>query len=178
LYLHYRLIGCIGGIGVAPSTPPPRSVCGTQSASRENAILVGVTAQFDDIAAQEAEARGDWATAIALVSEYAECYGHDYHRHNAHLWHMNLLVKAGLLDEVLERAEHDVHARRRLNQFLFDNGRDDELRQRAQRGDRTALYHLVRLLHARGEHAAAMQAATDIDPTDTYAAELAHHPSI
>jgi hypothetical protein len=137
-----------------------------------------VTAEFEDEAAQEAEARGDWTTAIAMVSEYAECNSHDHHRHNAHLWHMNLLVKAGLLDEVAERAEHDVHARRRLDQFLFEDGRDDELRQRAQDGDKTAIYHLVRLLHTRGEHAAAMQTATDIDPTDTYAAELAHRPSI
>ena len=111
-----------------------------------------------------------------MVSGYTECYSYDHHRHNAHLWHMNLLVKAGLLDELAERAEHDVHARRRLDRLLSEDGRDDELRQRAQHGDKTALYHLVRLLRMRGEHEAAVQAATDIDPTDTYAAELARGP--
>jgi hypothetical protein len=35
----------------------------------------------------------------------------------------------------------------------------------------------VRLLGGRGEHAAAMQAVADIDPTNAYAAELAHQPA-
>ncbi|MFF5225176.1 hypothetical protein [Dactylosporangium sp. NPDC000521] len=119
--------------------------------------------QFDQASAEAAEARGDWATAIALVSEYAECYSHDHHRHNAHLWHMELLVKARLFNELADRAEADVHARRRLDRFLFEDSRDGELRQRAERGDKTALYFLVRLLRARGEHTAAARAVADIE---------------
>jgi hypothetical protein len=126
--------------------------------------------------AEAAERRGDWATAIALVSGFAECYSRDHDRHNAHLWHMELLVKAGLLHDLAEHAATDVHARRRLDKFLYEEGRDNELLQRAQRGDKTALYLLVRLLRARGEQTAAEQAIADIDPTDTYAVELAHRP--
>jgi hypothetical protein len=135
-----------------------------------------VTARFDQASAEAAEARGDWATAIAMVSEFAECYSRDPYRHNAHLWHMDLLVKAGLLRELVDRAEIDVHARRQLDRFLYEVGRDGELRERAQRGDKTALYLLVRLLRDREGHATAMQAIADIDMTDTYAIELAHRP--
>nr|BFE57835.1 hypothetical protein GCM10020063_023610 [Dactylosporangium thailandense] len=137
-----------------------------------------VTAWFDQASAEAAEARGDWATAIAIVGEFAECYSPDCNRHNAHLWHMDLLVKAGLLSELVDQAEIDVHARRRLDRFFFEAGRDGELRERAQRGDKTALYLLVRLLHGRGEHEAAVQAVADIDVTDTYAGELANRPPV
>ncbi|MFE0591060.1 hypothetical protein [Micromonospora echinospora] len=109
-----------------------------------------MTTRFDQASAEAAEARGDWATAIAIVSEFAECHSHDPYRHNAHLWHMDLLVKAGLLRELADRAEIDVHARRRLGRFLYEEGHDDELRERAQRGDKIALYLLVRLLRDRG----------------------------
>jgi hypothetical protein len=87
---------------------------------------------------------------------------------------MDLLVKAGLLRELVDRAEIDVHARRQLNRFLYEEGHDGVLRERAQRGDKTALYLLVRLLRDRGGPAAAMQAIVDIDVTDTYAIKLAH----
>ncbi|WP_433393056.1 hypothetical protein [Micromonospora sp. KLBMP9576] len=132
--------------------------------------------RFDQASAEAAEARGDWAMAIAMVARFSECYSHDHYRHNAHLWHMELLVKAGLLHELAERAKTDVHARRRLDRLLYEEGRDGELRQRARRGDKTALYFLVRLLRARGEQTAAQQAVVDIDPADTYAIELAHQP--
>jgi hypothetical protein len=135
-----------------------------------------VIARFDQASAEAAEARGDWATAIAMVSEFAECYSRDPYRHNAHLWHMDLLVKAGLLRELVDRAEIDVHARRQLDRFLYEEGRDGLLRERAQCGDKTALYLMVRLLRDREGHAAAMQAIADIDMTDTYAIELAHRP--
>lgn len=135
-------------------------------------------ARFDEAAAEAAEERGDWAAAIAIVSGYAECYGRDHHRQNAHLWHMELLVKAGLLYELAEHARTDVHARRRLDRYLYEEGHDSKLRQRAQRGDKTALYFLVRLLRERGEQAAAQKAAVDIDPTDTYAIELAQQPLV
>ena len=77
-----------------------------------------MTDWFDHAAAEAAQDRGDWSAAIAIVGEFAQCYSGDYHRHNAHLWHMDLLVKAGLLQELADRAKTDVHARRRLNRFL------------------------------------------------------------
>ncbi|MEU0559548.1 hypothetical protein [Dactylosporangium sp. NPDC006015] len=118
---------------------------------------------FDHAAAEAAEARGDWTTAIAVVSEFAECYSQDFHRHNAHLWHMDLLARAGLLDELADQAGVDVHARRRLDRLLFEEGRAGELRRRAEDGDKTALHLLVRLLRAQGQRAAAVRAAADID---------------
>ncbi|MGI5176330.1 hypothetical protein ACQEVZ_08385 [Dactylosporangium sp. CA-152071] len=118
---------------------------------------------FDHAAAEAAEARGDWTTAIAVVSEFAECYSQDFHRHNAHLWHMDLLARAGLLDELADQAGIDVHARRRLDRLLFEEGRAGELRRRAEDGDKTALHLLVRLLRAQGQQAAAVRAAADID---------------
>lgn len=135
-----------------------------------------MTAQFDGASADAAEARGDWASAIAVVAGFAKCYSPDHHRHDAHLWHMDLLVKAGLLRELADRAETDVHARRRLNRFLYEEGRDDALRERAQAGDKTAQYLLVRLLRDRGEYEAAGQVIVDIDVTNSYAIELAHRP--
>ncbi|MEU5943714.1 hypothetical protein ABZ807_32210 [Micromonospora sp. NPDC047548] len=137
-------------------------------------------APFDRASAEAAEGRGDWATAIAMVSGFSECYSRDHYRHDAHLWHMELLVKAGLLHELAELAKTDVHARRRLDRFLYEEGRDSELRRRAERGDKTALYLLVRLLRARGdargEQTVAQQAVADIDAADTYAIELANQP--
>ncbi|BCJ69407.1 hypothetical protein [Polymorphospora rubra] len=133
-------------------------------------------APFDQASAEAAEERGDWATAIAVVSGFAECYSRDHYRHHAHLWHMELLVKAGLLHELAELAETDVHARRRLDRFLYEEDRDGELRRRAEHGDKTALYLLVRLLRARGEQRVAQQAVADIGATDTYAIELANQP--
>ena len=116
-------------------------------------------ARFDQASAEAAEARGDWATAIAMVSESAECYSRDPYRHNAHLWHMDLLVKAGLLRELADRADIDVHARRQLDRFLYEEDRDGVLRERAQRGDKIALYLLVCLLHDRASTGAVHSSA-------------------
>ncbi|MGW5517146.1 hypothetical protein [Nocardia africana] len=123
-----------------------------------------------------AEARCDWDAAISAVSVAAECYSADHNRHDAHLWHMDLLAKARRLDELATRGETDVHARRRLDRFLYEDGRDCDLRQRALHGDKTALYFLVRLLRHRGEKAAAQQVVAEIDRTDKYALELARKP--
>ncbi|MEV0108206.1 hypothetical protein AB0H42_17970 [Nocardia sp. NPDC050799] len=128
------------------------------------------------VAARAAEARCDWDAAISAVSAVAECYSADHNRHNAHLWHMDLLAKARRLDELATRGESDVHARRRLDRFLYEDGRDRDLRQRALHGDKTALYFLVRLLRQRGEQAAAQQVVTEIDGTDEYALDLARQP--
>jgi hypothetical protein len=49
----------------------------------------------------------------------------------------------------------------------LDRGGTGELRERARRGDKTALYLLVRLLRGRGDRAAAVQAVADIGLTDT-----------
>lgn len=126
--------------------------------------------------ASSAEARGDWDVAISAVSAYAECYSPDHTRHSAHLWHMDLLARAGRLDELATLGETDVHARRHLDRFLFENHRDGHLRQRAQQGDKTALYYLLRLLRQRGEHTAAQQVAAEIDGADEYARHLANRP--
>ncbi|WP_440082170.1 hypothetical protein [Streptosporangium sp. LJ11] len=87
---------------------------------------------------------------------------------------MDLLARAGRLDELALRGETDRHAQRRLDRLLYEEGRDNELRRRAQYRDKTALYLLVRLLRRRGEQAAAQQAVADIDETDSYALQLAH----
>ena len=120
-----------------------------------------------------AEFRCDWGAAISVVSAAAECCSADADMHNAHLWHMDLLAKAGRIDELATLAETDVHARRRLDRFLYENGCDDDLRQRAQRGDKAALYNLVKLLRQRGEQTGAQQVVDEIDPADQYALELA-----
>jgi hypothetical protein len=131
-------------------------------------------APYDHSLAEAAAGRGDWATAIAMVSKVSESYSPDHNRHSLHLWHLDLLVKAGRLHELAELAKTDTPARRRLDRFLYEDGRDSELRQRAEHGDKLALYYLVRLLRARGERTAAQQAVADIDPADTYAVELAN----
>ncbi|MEO3746551.1 hypothetical protein [Plantactinospora sp. B5E13] len=135
-----------------------------------------MTAWFDQASAEAAEARGDWASAIAVVGGFAECYSDDYYRHNAHLWHMDLLVKAGLLRELVDRAETDVHARRRLDRFLNEDGRDGELRERAQGGDKYAQHLLARLLRDRGGARGRYAGDCRHDATDTFAIELARRP--
>ncbi|WP_328406934.1 hypothetical protein [Nocardia sp. NBC_00403] len=124
-------------------------------------------------AARAAETGHDWDAAISAVSAVAECYSADHNRHDAHLWHMDLLVKARRLDELATRGETDVHARRRLDRFLYEDSRDRDLRQRAQHGDKTTLYLLVKLLCQREEQAAAQQVVAEIDGTDEYALGLA-----
>ncbi|MFI5715976.1 hypothetical protein [Nocardia sp. NPDC051750] len=126
--------------------------------------------------ASSAEARQDWDAAISAVSTYAECYSPDHTRHRAHLWHMDLLAQAGRLDELAARGRTDVHARRKLDRFLYENGRDSDLRKRARNGDKSALYYLLRLLRQRGEQTAAEQVAAEIDGSDEYAHRLATEP--
>ncbi|ONI81595.1 hypothetical protein ALI144C_20045 [Actinosynnema sp. ALI-1.44] len=122
------------------------------------------------------EKRGDWDKAITVVGSVAECSSPDPYLHDAHLWHMDLLAKAGRLDELARWGERDRCARRRLDRLLYEQGRDSELRHRADCGDKTAFYKLVCLLRDRGDQKAARQTVADIDPTDTYATHLALEP--
>ncbi|GAA3968019.1 hypothetical protein GCM10023085_58010 [Actinomadura viridis] len=68
-------------------------------------------------AVQAAEERGDLADAISMIESVAECYSADSFLHNAHLWHMDLLARAGRVEELAMRAETDVHAGRRLERM-------------------------------------------------------------
>jgi hypothetical protein len=68
--------------------------------------------------AKEAEERCDWPSAIALVRAHAECFSADFYAHDHHLWHMDLLARAGRIEELAALARSDVHARRRLNRLL------------------------------------------------------------
>lgn len=129
------------------------------------------TARFDAVAARLAEDRGDFAAAIALVSPFAECFSDDLDRHEAHLWHVELLGRAGRVTELEELGRTDEHARRRLNRLLYRKGRTAALRGRAQSGDRLAYYLLVGLQYARGRHAEARRTIMEIDPTGRYAIE-------
>ncbi|MDR7279070.1 hypothetical protein [Catenuloplanes atrovinosus] len=131
------------------------------------------TAVFDAAAARVAEDRGDFATAIALVGPFGECFSDDLDRHEAHLWHVDLLGRAGRLAELEELSRTDEHARRCLNRLLYRKGRATALRRRALGGDRLAFYLLVGLHHARGRHAEARRAIMEIDPTGRYAIEAA-----
>ncbi|WP_198520385.1 hypothetical protein [Kitasatospora sp. CB02891] len=72
--------------------------------------------------ARAAEQRQDWDTAIALVSAHAECYSADFHRHHDHLWHVDLLARAGRIAELTELALTDHHARRRLDRVSSERG--------------------------------------------------------
>ncbi|WP_144124846.1 hypothetical protein [Catellatospora sichuanensis] len=95
-------------------------------------------------AGRVAHERGDWDLAIATVEPHAQCYSVDHERHNAHLWHLDLLVKAGRLDELALLGRDDVHARRRLNRHLYETGQRGNLARRAEAGDEGA-----RILHDR-----------------------------
>ncbi|MGW1539169.1 hypothetical protein ACWCPM_02525 [Streptomyces sp. NPDC002309] len=121
---------------------------------------------------QAAEQRRDWDAAIALVSAHAECYSTNPSRHNSHLWHMDLLVRAERLSELTERALTDVHARRRLNRALRERGMEAALRNRAEAGDRDALYVLVRLLCETSRPQEADRAVQDLGPDDQYAHQI------
>ncbi|WP_410812194.1 hypothetical protein [Micromonospora sp. 067-2] len=83
-------------------------------------------------AVRMAEERSDWVQAIAMVSAVAECYSSGPVRHNAHLWHLDLLAQAGRHDELAALGQNDVHARRRLNRLQRAGGEggepDSELR--------------------------------------------------
>ncbi|GHJ49884.1 hypothetical protein Cs7R123_72260 [Catellatospora sp. TT07R-123] len=67
--------------------------------------------------AQEAEERGAWDVAIAAVQPHAECFSRDHVRHNAHLWYLDLLARAGRRAELESLAPHDSCARRRLTRL-------------------------------------------------------------
>ncbi|MGC5333501.1 hypothetical protein [Micromonospora sp. DT62] len=72
-----------------------------------------------------AEERGDHDEATAVLNAVAECYSTDHERHDAHLWHMDLLARAGRRVELAALGRHDVHARRRLRRLLREDGRAD-----------------------------------------------------
>ncbi|MEV4411260.1 hypothetical protein [Catellatospora sp. NPDC049609] len=101
------------------------------------------------IVGRDAEERGDWDLAISTVEPHAECYSAEHERHDAHLWHMDLLVKAGRLDELAARGIGDVHARRRLNRYLYEAGKHEQLARRAEAGDEGARVLLGRLVHGQ-----------------------------
>ncbi|MCX5404507.1 hypothetical protein OHA37_11510 [Streptomyces sp. NBC_00335] len=119
-----------------------------------------------------AERRGDWDAAIGMVPVHAECYSTDSSAHAHHLWHMDLLVRAGRFTELADLALTDVHARRRLNKSLRDRRMAEALSERAGGGDRGALYHLVELLCETGRAPEASRAVRDFAPEDAYAQEL------
>lgn len=85
---------------------------------------------------------------------------------------MDLLVRAERFDQLADLAVTDVHARRRLNRSLHEQGKDAELRHRAEAGDRGALYRLVRLLCAKGRLQDAREAVQEIGPEDEHAHQL------
>lgn len=122
--------------------------------------------------AEAAERLQDWGTAIALVSAHAECYSSDPDMHDNHLRHMDLLARAERIPEPTERALTDVHARRRLNRSLRERGMEAALRDRAEDGDRGALYVLVRLLCETSRVQEARKAVQDIDPENQYAHQI------
>jgi hypothetical protein len=121
---------------------------------------------------QAAERSGDWDTAIALVSAHAECFSTDHYAHDNHLWHMDLLVQADRLAELTDLARTDVHARRRLNRSLRDRGMETTLRERAEDGDRDALYCLVRRLCETSRTEQARYTVAEIAPENSYAQEI------
>ncbi|MEU4091744.1 hypothetical protein [Streptomyces sp. NPDC026673] len=123
--------------------------------------------------ARAAERLQDWDEAIALVGAHAECYSTDYLMHDNHLWHMDLLASAARFTELTELALSDVHARRRLNRALRDQGMEAVLRDRAKDGDRDALYVLVRLLCETDRVQEADQVIQDFGREDQYAHEIA-----
>ncbi|MFF0853272.1 hypothetical protein ACFYVM_19800 [Streptomyces sp. NPDC003280] len=122
--------------------------------------------------ARVAEQLRDWDAAIALVSAHAECYSTDHYMHDNHLWHMDLLARAERFSELTELALTDVHARRRLNRSLRDQGMEAVLRSRAKDGDRDALYVLVRLLCETNRAQEAHRAVQDCGPEDQYAHQI------
>jgi hypothetical protein len=108
-----------------------------------------------------------------LVSAHAECFSTDHSMHGNHLWHMDLLARAGRFPQLTELALTDVHARRRLNRSLRDQGTEAILRSRAKDGDRDALYVLVRLLCETNRAQEAYRAVQAFGPEDQYAQQIA-----
>jgi hypothetical protein len=122
--------------------------------------------------ARAAEQLQDWDVAITLVSAHAECFSDDPDMHDNHLWHMDLLARAERIPELAERALTDNHARRRLNGSLRERGMEAALRDRAEAGDRGALYVLVRLMCETGRAQEAQKVVQDIGPEDQYARQI------
>lgn len=122
--------------------------------------------------ARAAEQLQDWDEAIALVSAHAECFSDDPDMHDNHLWHMDLLARAERISELTERALTDSHARRRLNRSLRERGMEAALCDRAEDGDRGALYVLVRLMCETGRVQEAQKVVADIGPEDQYARQI------
>ncbi|MGW4605879.1 hypothetical protein ACWENS_21740 [Streptomyces sp. NPDC004532] len=122
--------------------------------------------------ARAAEQSGDWDTAIALVSAHAECCSTDHYAHSNQLWHMALLAHAERLTELTDLACTDVHARRRLNRALRDRGMEAMLHDRAEDGDRDALYTLIRLLCETDRTEQAGEMVEEIAPQDRHAQEI------
>lgn len=122
--------------------------------------------------AEAAERIGDWEAAIVLVAARAECYSADSGAHGDHLWHMDLLARAGRLPDLTERALTDVHARRRLNRSLRERGMEGALRKRAEDGDRDALYVLIRWLCETSRVREARLVVHDLGAEDRYAHEI------
>ncbi|MFF9912843.1 hypothetical protein [Streptomyces sp. NPDC013457] len=122
--------------------------------------------------AREAEQAGDWEKAVALVRARAECYSADHTAHDAHLWHMSLLVRAERFAELTALASTDVHARRALNRSLHEREMDGALRDRAECGDRDALYRLVGMLCETGRGEEACRVVDVLGPEDAYALRL------
>ncbi|SEL33394.1 hypothetical protein [Streptacidiphilus jiangxiensis] len=122
--------------------------------------------------AQQAEQSGDWDAAVSLVSAHAECYSTDHYAHDNHLWHMDLLARADRLTELSELARTDVHARRRLNRSLRSRGMETMLRERAEDGDRDALYCLVRRLCETSRTEQARHTVAEIAPENQHAQEI------
>ncbi|MER5727300.1 hypothetical protein ABT084_02890 [Streptomyces sp. NPDC002138] len=127
--------------------------------------------------AEAAEAEGDWDTAIGLVSPRAACYSADSGAHGHHLWHMELLARAGRFAALTELALTDPHARRSLHRSLRERGMAAELRERAERGDRGALYTLVRMLCETNRAQEARRTVQDLDPENAYAHRLLDGPA-
>jgi hypothetical protein len=123
-------------------------------------------------AAREAEERGAWDEAISIVSAVADWRSEDYFLADAHLWHLDLLARAGRLSELAELGKSHATARRRLNRHLYENGKADELQRRAQEGDKDALYKLLRLLRDQADLAMAQRLVYEIDSTNAYALQL------
>ncbi|MFC8950023.1 hypothetical protein [Streptomyces rochei] len=119
--------------------------------------------------ARAAERLQQWDMAIALVSAHAECFSGFPDMHGNHLWHMDLLARAERIPELTERALTDNHARRRLNRSLRERGMEAALRDRAEDGDRDALYVLVRLMCETRRVQEAQTVVQDIGPDDQYA---------
>ncbi|MEU5092072.1 hypothetical protein [Streptomyces sp. NPDC021356] len=122
--------------------------------------------------ARAAEQLQEWDVAIALVSAHAECFSDDPDMHDKHLWHMDLLARAERIPELTERALTDSHARRRLDRSLRERGMEAALRDRAEDGDRDALYVLARLMCETGRVQESQKVVQDIGPDDQYAHQI------